>query len=233
MDPILLIGVLILFALLLAGSIAGIVISVRRNARRTEQWLRLAPGLSLTPIQPEELIRRQGPGEAAVWDAAGDAFGLARGNRGQVTNLFHGERDGRDVWLFDFCYSRSPGPPGGSLRATVVSLALHDPLPRFKLSPEGLMDRLIDATGGSDIDFPTNATFSRLYALQGEDEAAVRALFSEPVLDYFGGRSGCSVASVGGRLVCHSVATTDGRVPVSDIASLLGQAVEVARQLRA
>lgn len=209
MDPVLIVVVLV-FGLLTAGAVAGIVLQLRASGKRMEALLQLAPRLELTPVQPEALVRGQHAGEADVWDAAGAAFGLAPTNRGQVANLFHGQREGRDVWLFDFSYSRIPGPHSTSLRTTVVSLALRATLPQFRLSPPGTVD-----------------------VLRAEDEAAVRGLLSPAVLESLTGSSTLTVASVGHRLVCHGTPAADGRTPLADVPSLLDHAVETARQLRA
>jgi hypothetical protein len=131
--------VIVVFGLLSAAAVTGIVLHIRRSAERTDELRRLAPSLGLTPIAPEQVIRGEQPGEAAIWDAAGGTFGLV--SRGIVDNLFRGERDGREVWLFDFSYSRTPGPSSGGMRATVVSLALREPLPPFRMTPEGRLHR--------------------------------------------------------------------------------------------
>ena len=123
----------VVFALLLAAAVAGIVREAKRSATRADDLRALAVSLDLTPVTPEELVRGERPGEADVWDAAGVAFGLARDNRGLVSNLFHGRRDDRDLWLFDYSYARVPG--SSSLRATVVSVGVRGPLPTLDLLP--------------------------------------------------------------------------------------------------
>jgi hypothetical protein len=123
----------VVFVLLLAGAVAGIVREVKRSAARADELRALATSLDLTSVTPEELVRGERPGEADVWDAAGVAFGLARDNRGIVSNLFHGSREGRDLWLFDFSYARIPG--SSSLRSTVVSVGVRGPLPTLDLVP--------------------------------------------------------------------------------------------------
>lgn len=228
MDPVV-IGIVLGFGLLLIGSIAGIVIAVRKADRRETALALLATSLKFTAVAPEELVRGQRPGEAAVWDAAGAAFGLIKGNRGQVSNLFHSTRDGRDLWLFDFTYSRVPG--SRSSRATVLSLGGRGTLPPFQMSPEGRLERLWASFGGSDIDFADHRTFSGLYALRADDETAVRTLFTAPVLDFFASHPGCSLSSAGDRLVFHSAPATDGRIRVEDVESFVRQSEDAAKRL--
>jgi len=120
--------VVLVFGLLLVAALAGIYLQFRKSQARTEALLQLAPSLELTPVQPEALVRGEQPGEADVWDAAGTALGLTRNTRGSVSNLFHGRRDGRDVWLFDFADTRTPGS-SDTRQATVVSVEARGPLP--------------------------------------------------------------------------------------------------------
>jgi hypothetical protein len=128
----LLIGVVV-FVLLLAGAVTGIVLQAKGSAARADRLSALAPSLDLTAVAPEELVRGERPGEADVWDAAGVAFGLVRDNRGIVSNLFHGRREDRDLWLFDFSYARAPGT--SSLRTTVVSVGVRGRLPALDVLP--------------------------------------------------------------------------------------------------
>lgn len=51
-------------------------------------------------------------------------------------------------------------------------------LPRFSLAPEGFFQRLGQRFGVKDFDFDEDPEFSRAYQLQGDDEGAVRSLFS-------------------------------------------------------
>ena len=137
-------GVLV-FGLLLAGGVTGIVLEVRKSAARAEALRALAASLDLTAVTPEELVRGERPGEADVWDAAGVAFRHNRNNRGVVSNLYHGEREGRDFWLFDYAHERAPR--SGNLRATVVSVGVRGPLPSLDLLPRG--DGLVFTDAGT------------------------------------------------------------------------------------
>jgi len=51
-------------------------------------------------------------------------------------------------------------------------------LPRFSCGPEGFWRRIAQRFGAQDFDFAEDEAFSRAYELQGDDEAAVRALFT-------------------------------------------------------
>jgi len=47
----------------------------------------------------------------------------------------------------------------------------------FRVTPEGLFDKIGAAFGGQDIDFEEDLEFSKRYRLRGGDEPAVRQLF--------------------------------------------------------
>ncbi|MCK6616646.1 MAG: SulP family inorganic anion transporter [Cyclobacteriaceae bacterium] len=57
-------------------------------------------------------------------------------------------------------------------------------IPDFALEPENLWSKLSELTSGTDIDFSAHQVFSKKYYLRGQDESAVRKLFSEPVIDF-------------------------------------------------
>jgi hypothetical protein len=58
-------------------------------------------------------------------------------------------------------------------------------IPDFALEPEGLWSKLSEMAGGKDIDFKDHPEFSKHYYLRGDDESAIRNLFTEPLLKFF------------------------------------------------
>jgi len=82
--------------------------------------------------------------------------------------------------LFDYEYTVGYGRSSTTYRQTVSrmqSSLLH--LPAFLLFPETMFTRLGDEIKGrKDIDFSDSPAFSDAFALRGDDESAVRALFS-------------------------------------------------------
>jgi hypothetical protein len=51
-------------------------------------------------------------------------------------------------------------------------------LPAFVLFPEGFLAKMGKMFGRTDINFPDSPEFSRKYILRGDDEAAIRAIFT-------------------------------------------------------
>ncbi len=64
-------------------------------------------------------------------------------------------------------------------------------LPSFVLSPESILDKIEDVFGYyQDIDFRQHPAFSRRYLLTGDNEAAIRKLFTPAVLSHFASKRG-------------------------------------------
>ena len=64
-------------------------------------------------------------------------------------------------------------------------------LPGFVLSPESILDKIEDVFGYyQDIDFQQHPAFSRRYLLTGDNEAAIRKLFTPAVLSHFASKRG-------------------------------------------
>jgi MFS superfamily sulfate permease-like transporter len=57
-------------------------------------------------------------------------------------------------------------------------------VPDFALEPEGLWSSFSELVRGKDIDFHEFPVFSEKYYLRGEDEAAIREFFSEPLIKF-------------------------------------------------
>jgi len=86
----------------------------------------------------------------------------------------------------------------------VQSLAIFEsvePLPDFVMAPEGFFSKVAQLFGSADIDFFTHPDFSKKYVLKAEDDGAVRALFTDPILEHFEQSPGWTVESAANRLV--------------------------------
>lgn len=70
-------------------------------------------------------------------------------------------------------------------RMTLIQLSETDlHIPDFALEPENLWSKLSEAVSGNDIDFASYPAFSGKYYLRSEDEASVRAFFTESVIRF-------------------------------------------------
>lgn len=101
--------------------------------------------------------------------------GHGRNWGGTITGQFGGE----SFTAFDYLYVT--GGDNSRHRHRLAMMLWETPgltLPRFSLVPEGFWRRVAQRFGAQDFDFEGDEEFSRGYELQGDDEAAVRALFS-------------------------------------------------------
>ena len=119
---------------------------------------------------------------------------------GRTSELQIGRFEGLD--MAQFTLIRSDGSQAGR-HQTVTFIKGGVALPRFVLRPESMADRLIDRFKGVDIDFESHPRFSQAYQLEAEDEAAVRAFFSDTLLNYFEENTGFSLESVGNDVLVY------------------------------
>ena len=74
----------------------------------------------------------------------------------------------------------------------------------FAGTTAGLIQKLGNSLGSSDINFPSHPEFSRKYQLGGEDETAVRQLFHPEVLEFFESQGrGVSLEASGNRFILY------------------------------
>jgi hypothetical protein len=118
---------------------------------------------------------------------------FSRGRAKKIVNLMSGASDGRYVAVFDYQYVTGHGKSKKTWRTTVALLRSEGALiHRFSLRLKGTWDKISSLFGSAAIDFNHRPQFSRSYVLRGENEPGVRALFTEPVLEYFERHSGVS-----------------------------------------
>jgi hypothetical protein len=167
---------LVIAGILLA--IAGIAfIQYYLERQRTEQMRGIAGrrGWTFAPEAGPELLAGLG------------SFHLfSQGRSRKIRNLMHTQIRDIAVHLFDFRYTTSSGRHNRIHQQTVVSFESERlRLPYFELRPEHLFHKLAGSFGYQDIDFDSHPAFSDAYLLRGEDEAEVRALFSDEILGYY------------------------------------------------
>jgi hypothetical protein len=102
-----------------------------------------------------------------------------RGRRHRWGATITGQVGGRPFTAFEYTYMTGGGNNNRRHRLTALLWdGIDASLPRFSLVPEGFLHRLAQHFGMQDFDFDEDGEFSRAYQLQGDDERAVRALFT-------------------------------------------------------
>jgi len=209
---------------LAAAAAAALVVAVswaaRFWARRRQQWEQASGRLGLTLTEGPPLHER-----FPVLDY------FQQGSAKRTRVLLEGDGWRGRVFLGDHEYTVGSGRNSSQRRHTVC--VVQNPrlaLPHFSLRREiVLLDRIAELFGGVDIDFEEDPDFSRSFRLRGDDEAAVRRLFSGAVRHFFVHTAGTGVV-VEGRgelLLVHR-----GRlVRPEDASALLQQTQELAQLL--
>jgi len=122
-------------------------------------------------------FERERPGAEAPLGGTFAVF--THGHRRRWGATITGQVGGRPFTAFEYTYVTGGGKSSNRHRFTAMLWeSAQASLPRFSLVPEGIFSRLAQRFGTQDFDFDEDPEFSRAYQLQGDDERAVRALFS-------------------------------------------------------
>ena len=174
----------IIIGVIAVVAVVSYVISNIRRKRRTEAFERVASELGLT-FSPQ--------GNDYLVDDLGWCDLFSRGRDKKALNLMRGSNEGREIAVFDYQYVTGHGKSRRTVCSTVASLRSDGPpLPGFTLRPEGTWDKISSWFKSADIDFDTHPKFSRSFVLRGENDSAVRTLFTPAVLEYFEQHPGIS-----------------------------------------
>ena len=124
----------------------------------------------------------------------------------KITNCLSETIDGVDVTTFGYEYT-DPAfedlAADATFRQPVVLFRSNElSLPEFELRPRTPMDKVLFGKR-KDIDFDSRPDVSKSYFLRGNDESAIRHVFSSHVLDYFESHKGLSVEGKNERLLCY------------------------------
>lgn len=112
---------------------------------------------------------------------------IANSGHGHITSnvLEVAQSDELRMTLFDHVYTIGYGKSRQQYNQTVTRM--QSPvlnLPSFVLFPESFFSKIGKLFGGTDINFPEALQFSKKYILRGPDEAAIRSLFSQALIQF-------------------------------------------------
>ena len=140
----------------------------------------------LLPAPPKDLLAA-----LAALPLVGDL------KRGRLTNVLRRTEDGATTTIADRAGGRRK-------RVHAETLAVYESprvaVPAFALRPESALDRITATFGSQDIDFTDHPDFSSRYLLRGDDEGAVRRVFTLDVLRALEHHPLCVLAGSEGRL---------------------------------
>jgi len=186
--------------LLGAGAIGGIAALIALRQRRRREALE-----QYCMVRGYRFERKRPGAEAAL----AETFGIFReGHNRRWRGTISGRVGGRAFTAFEYSYVTGGGQHSSHHRyAMLVWESAEANLPTFSLAPEGFFQRLAHRFGVKDFDFVEDPEFSRAYQLQGDDEAAVRALFTPARRAFF-----TAPAPDGGKRPRHHVAGAGPRL---------------------
>lgn len=144
-----------------------------------------------------------------------------KGRSKKITNLIQGTFVDTDCLLFDYRFTTGSGKNRSTHKQTVVAFKIcGTQLPQFTCKPEHFFHKFADFFGHEDIDFEQYPVFSKKYRLNGDNEAAIRAIFNESVIILLEAESDqpWSVDGAGEWLVIHRA---DIKVKTEDCSQFL------------
>lgn len=151
-------------------------------------------------------FERERPG---AWEPLIQDFAVFRqGHSRRWRWTISGSSGGQAFTAFEYAWVTGGGRNSNRHRCTMVLWETEGAhLPRFSLVPEGFFRRIAQRFGVKDFDFDEDPEFSKAYQLQGDDEAAVRALFTPSRRMFLAAPS-----PDGGKARRHSVAGAGSRL---------------------
>ena len=207
----------IVFSIIVVGSF--ILIFWRMGKKRTEQFALISAELKLNffPKGSTSLFERLKP------------FHLfSQGGFRKIKNLMEGEANKVELAIFDYQYTTGGGENSHTYRQSI--LFFRSPklnLPDFSLRPENVFHKIGGAFGYKDIDFVTHPIFSKSYLLRGDDEAAIRGLFNNKLLNFIQSQQKISIEGSGDQLIFYR---NKNRVKPEEVESFMEEGFQVFGQ---
>lgn len=205
-----------------AAVFGGVIYMNHRVQRKRREGLEQAANEMRWSFSPER--------DEATLASLSELNLFSQGHSKRVTNVMRGKTSHGSAAIFDYTFTVGGGKNQHTESQTVLWLALPGgSLPRFALRPEQVWHKLGSRLGYQDIDFDRHPEFSKRYLLRGEDEPAVRKLFSDRTIMFFEGESGICVEGGGGTLIVYR---SRKRVKPEEIRAFLETGARVASLLR-
>jgi hypothetical protein len=179
--------------LALLGAIA--YLSHRAEKKRTEELKLLAQelGFEFAPA-----------GDGDFLQSLNEFHLFSQGHSHKLSNLMRGTSNNLDVAVFDYKYVTGGGKSSHTWNHSVICFRFDGPpLPASSLRPENIWHKIGSWFGYRDINFESHPAFSKIYLLRGEDENAIRALFTQALLDFYEQKPGLSTEGSGNTLLYY------------------------------
>ena len=158
---------------------------------------------------------------------------LLKGDNEEVTKFMFKKENDLDLFIFEYKFQGIfDGPTNAGTITFSYQQAIFFEFERsqeisFNLYPEGVIEKAKQSLLVNDIDFDDYPTFSKAYALYGENQEGIRKLFTKPLLEFFENNKGYSVEYRKGGILIHK----KGDSPYSKLELLLNEARFIKDQL--
>lgn len=152
---------------------------------------------------------------------------FSEGQAQSIRNMIQGYRDNAEISLFEYYYADKQGQTLQNFKYTVLLLrSRHLRLPYFSLQPINVFHKLDMFTGRKKISFDSHPKFEKFYVLSGDNEEALRYIFSDQVLSYFQNHIGLNIEGTNDQILMYKEGT---HMPPEKVHSLLGQGSAILR----
>ena len=196
-----------------------ILIFWRKGKKRTEQFALISAELKLN-FFPK--------GSTSLFERLKPFYLFSKGRSRKIKNLMEGEANKVELAIFDYQYTTHGGQHPQTHRQSL--LFIRSPklnLPDFSLRPENVFHKIGGAFGYKDIDFETHPIFSKSYLLRGDNEAAIRGLFNNKLLNFIQSQQKISIEGSGDQLIFYR---NKNRVKPEEVESFMEEGFQVFDQ---
>jgi len=210
--------VLIITAVILVVGFLGFIFW-RMEKKRTEQFALISAKLKLN-FFPK--------GSSSLFERLKTFHLFSKGRSRKIKNLMEGEANKVELAIFDYQYTTGGGEHSHTYRQSILffrSPKLY--LPDFSLRPENVFHKIGGAFGYKDIDFETHPIFSKSYLLRGDNEAAIRGLFNNKLLNFIQSQQKISIEGSGDQLIFYR---NKNRVKPEEVESFMEEGFQVFGQ---
>jgi len=108
-----------------------------------------------------------------------------RGRTRKSRNIMTGSAAGFRAALFDYSFTEGYGRSQRTYGQTVAAFSKNGAvLPQFSLQEKGIMQKIGNAFAHKDIQFDSNAEFSRSHQVRSPDKTGTRALFTPQLIAF-------------------------------------------------
>lgn len=143
-------------------------------------------------------------GDPVLLESLGEFSLFQLGHSQKLNHLIRGRTQNLEAAIFNYRYTTGGGNSSTTFKQTMICLdSSRLDLPAFEVRPLRVGDRLAKLFGSRNVEFPEHPAFSKKYQVRGEDEEAIRELFSPEVIEHLETTDGLHLSGHGTRLVFY------------------------------